>query len=72
MYLKLKEDIVYKSDDTGAILFNKFTNQFIELTAPEKELLENNLNKNIEFDENQYPRLNPYIYTFDKKTFENN
>ena len=69
MYLKLKEDIVYKSDDTGAILFNKFTNQFIELTAPEKELLENNLNKNIEFDENQYPRLNPYIYTFDKETY---
>ena len=33
MYLKLKEDIVYKSDDTGAILFNKFTNQFIELTS---------------------------------------
>lgn len=69
MYLQLKEDVVYKSDDTGAILFNKFTNQFIELNTPEIELLEKNLNKNIDFDEKQYPRLIPYIYSFNKPTY---
>lgn len=66
MYIKLRENIIKKSDDKGTVIFNRMTKEFLDLNQYEKNLLDSNPENNFEIDQSKIERLIPYVYLFEK------
>jgi len=66
MYIKLRENIIKKSDDKGTVLFDRMTKRFLDLNQYERNLLDSSSDKDVEIDYNKFERLLPFVYLFEK------